>query len=270
MRESLASFLRDHGRVLGILALAAVVVLGILALFLLTKTYAAFKEAQGYGYNTITVEGTGRAEAAPTIAQISFTVQERAATVGAAQEAATARMTAALDSLGDLEIAEEDIRTSGYDVFTQYANPRPCFPGGVCPTDTPEITGYQVSQTVTVKVRNPDQAGPALQALGTAGVQNISGPDFRVDDDSEVMAEARGKAIEDAREKARVLAQQLDVRLGDVVSFSEGGMGYPMPAYEGFGGTAMDMAAQRSVANPPLPQGVNESEVRVMVTYKIK
>jgi hypothetical protein len=264
MRDSLASFLKDYGRML---AIAAAAVLGILALFLLVKTYAAYKEAQGYNYNTITIEGTGRAETPPTIAELSFTVQETASTVAGAQEAATARMTAALDSLQALEIENDDIRTAGYTINPQYAN-QPCYPGMGCPTATPTVTGYQVSQSVTVKVRNPDQAGPALEALGTAGVQNLSGPNFRVDDDSEVMAEARGKAIEDAHEKARELAKQLGVRLGDVVSFNEGGAGYPVP-YEGYGGMGMDMAMDRSAA-VPLPQGVNESEVTVMVTYKIK
>lgn len=268
MNESFTTFLKEHGRMLAI-ALAALI--GVLALFLLAKTFVALKELdEDYNYSTITVTGTGRAETPPTIAEIVFTVQETASTVAAAQEAANAKMTAALDAIHALEVENDDIRTSGYNVYPQYDAPQPCFPGGICNPGSPTVIGYQVSQTVNVKVRNPDNAGPVLEALGTAGVQNISGPDFRVDDDSEVMAEARGEAIKDAHEKARVLASQLDVKLGDVVSFSDSsGGGYPVPFYaDGMGG-GMDMM-ERSAAVPPLPQGQNESEVTVMVTYKIK
>jgi uncharacterized protein YggE len=264
MNDSLSAFLKQHGRMI---AIAIVVVLGVLALFLLMKSFAAMKDlGEDYNYSTITITGKGTAEAPPTIAELVFTVQETAATVAEAQEVATTRTTTALDALYALDIENEDVRTSGYNVNPQYEN-QPCR-DGFCNPGSPTISGYQVSQTVTVKVRNPDNAGPALQALGNAGVQNISGPNFTVDDDSDVMQEARGEAIEDAHKQARVLAEQLGVKLGDVVSFSEGDGGYPSPMSEGYGGAMMDMA--RSVANPPLPQGVNESEVSVMITYKIK
>lgn len=265
MNEKISAILKDNGRML---AIAVTAVLGMLAIFLLVRTIVSLNEIdEDYNYNTITVQGTGRAETPPTIAEIVFTVQETAGTVAAAQTAATTKMNTALDAIQALDIQNDDVRTDGYNVYPQYENPQPCFPGTICQQGNPAIIGYQVSQTVTVKVRNPDQAGPVLEALGSAGVQNINGPNFRVDDDSEVMAEARGEAIEDAHKKARELASQLNVRLGDVVSFSEG-IGYPMPQSFGMGG-GMD-AMERSAAMPPLPQGQNESEVTVMVTYKIK
>jgi hypothetical protein len=267
MNQSLKNFLDTYGRWLGFAAMAVLV---ILALFLLVKTVDAFErmgKSPYMGENVITVTGTGRAETPPTIARIAFTVQETAPTVSAAQETASTRARTALDAIRELGVENDDVQTAAYQTYPQYENQRPCIPGGACPQGSPRITGYQVAQTITVKVRNTDMAGEVLQALGNAGVQNISGPDFAVDDDSEVMQEARGKAIEDAREKARVLASQLGVRLGDVVSFGENGGGNPMPA-NGYGGTMMDSMA-RTEAAPPLPQGQEESVVSVSITYEI-
>lgn len=271
MNESLKNFLGDQRKLLSYALLAVLV---LLALFLLAKTVDAFDrmgKSPYAGPNVITVTGTGKAETPPTIAHVSFTVQETAGTVAEAQDAASKKTTAALDAIHALGIEDKDVQTAGYQTNPQYETPQPCRPGMVCTQGSLKIIGYQVSQTVTVKVRNTALAGDVLAALGTAGVQNISGPDFQVDDDSEVMAEARGKAIEDARNNAEELAKQLHVRLGDVVSFSENG-GYPTPMYESmnkaFGGVAMDMAAPRPAV--PLPQGQNESVVTVSVTYEIK
>ncbi|MEA2701774.1 MAG: uncharacterized protein QOE22_483 [Candidatus Parcubacteria bacterium] len=269
MNETLKKFVNDQGKLLGY---AVVAVLVLLALFLLAKTVDAFDrmgKSPYAGPNVVTVTGTGKAETPPTIAHVVFTVQETAGTVAEAQDAASRKATAALDAIRALGIEDKDVQAAGYQTNPQYETLQPCRPGFPCVQGSPKIVGYQVSQTVTVKIRNTDLAAGVLAALGTAGVQNTTGPDFQVDDDSEVMEEARGKAIEVAREKAHILAKQLHVRLGDVVSFSENGDAMPM--YESmnkaFGGVAMDMAARPAV---PLPQGQNESVVNVSITYEIK
>lgn len=271
MNESLKNFLGDQRKLLSYALLAVLV---LLALFLLAKTVDAFDrmgKSPYAGPNTITVVGTGKAETPPTIANVVFTVQETAGTVAEAQDLASRKTTAALDGIHALGIEDKDIQAAGYQTNPQYENPQPCRPGIYCTQGDLNIIGYQVSQTITVKIRNTDRTAEVLAALGAAGVQNISGPDFQVDDDSEVMNEARAEAIEDARENAKILARQLHVRLGDVVSFSENG-GVPVPMYEtmnkAMGGVAMDMISARPAV--PLPQGQNESTVTVSVTYEIK
>lgn len=267
MNESLKQFMDQYGRWVGFAALAVLV---LLSLFLLVKTVDAFErmgKSPYAGPNTITVTGTGRAETPPTIARVVFTVEETASTVAEAQDKATTRATAALDAIHDLDISEDDIQTTGYYTNPQYETQQPCRPGMVCAQGSPRIVGYQVSQTITVKIRNTDRAGEVLAVLGEAGVQNISGPNFEVDDDSEVMAEAREEAIKDAHKQAKMLAKQLRVRLGDVVTFYEDG-GYPSPMYDGFGKGGVMEASVRSAV--PLPQGQEESVVTVSVTYEIK
>lgn len=250
---------------------AAAAALSVLALFLLVLTFdsmSRFGKGDNPPLNTITVTGEGRATAVPDIARISFTVQETASNVAAAQDAATKRTNDAIAAVGDLGVEDKDVKTTGYNVYPQYENQQPCYPGALCPTGTPAITGYQVSQSIEVTVRDTAKAGDVLQKLGTLGVQNISGPTFTVDDDSSVSDDAREKAIDDAREKAKVLAHQLGVHLGDVVSFSESG-NYPQPMYAK-GGATMDSVMMRESAAPTLPVGQDETTITVSVTYEIR
>lgn len=248
--------------------IAVVAVLVFLALFLLVKTWdAAFGRDINDPYNTITVEGTGKAAMVPDTARITFTVMESAAEVGAAQDAATKRTDDALASLDEMGIEERDVKTLSYNVSPKYEySQQPCYPGMICPTGAPRIVGYDVSQTVEVKVRETEKAGDVLAALGGLGVQNISGPEFVVDDESSVQNEARAEAIEEARAKAKELAGELNVRLGKVVSFSEGPTG-DFYGYGKGGGAMMDAAVNRA---PTLPTGENETEITVMITYEIR
>ena len=253
------------------LRIAATVVLGLLALFLLALTVGAFKNIDRNEYPTtsITIDGVGSVMAVPDIASVSFSVMEEASTVAAAQEAATKRTDAALAALKSADVAEKDITTSSYSVYPQYNN---VVCPNVGPCGAPTIRAYQVSQSVNVKVRDTASIGSVLQGLGDAGVQNIQGPNFTTDDPESLRAEARDKAVADAKEKAQALADSLGVRLGKVVGFWENtDGGYPMPyaraeaMNQSYGGVAMDMAKA-----PSLPVGEGEIEVRVSVTFELK
>ena len=248
---------------------ALIGVLSILSLFLFAKTWATV-EALGRtdisNLPTITVTGTAKASATPNIAQIGFIIEEKGATGEDAQNLATKRTDSALAALKKLAIAEKDIKTTGYQVTPDYET-KACPPGVYCPQTNGKIVGYRVSQSVEVKVRDTAKTGDLLQALTALGVQNISGPNFMVDDQSVVQAEARGKAIVDARAKAQVLASQLGVHLGKVVGFSEnGGVAYPMFA-QGMSKTA---TADSVAPAPSLPTGENETNATVTVTYEIR
>lgn len=253
--------------------IAVIGVLAILALFLLVLT---INGAQNLGRptspltNVITVSGSGKASAVPNIADITFGVTETASTVAEAQTAATAKNNSALDAVKKLGVADKDVKTVSYNVSPHYTYPSPCPPGALCPQyagGNPKVTGYDVSETIEVKVRDTAKAGEVLQALGSLGVQNIYGPNFIVDDSHAVTNEARGKAIADARAQAELLASQLGVHLGQIVNYSEGG-NYPVPMYAsmGKGGTmSADVAAP-----PSLPTGENETNVTVTITYEIR
>jgi uncharacterized protein YggE len=265
--NSMQNFITDKG-----IRIAVLGVFAILALFLLAQTIQA---AQDFGRpanpatDTITVTGNGEATMAPDIANVTFTVQNTAATVAAAQSKTTEQANAAIDYVQKQGIAEKDVRTLSYTINPQYEYPRPCASGELCPAyypSSPKITGYQVSETIQVKVRDLDSVGTLLGGLGDLGVQNVSGPDFALDDPTAGNDAARADAIAKAKAQAATLASQLGVRLGKIVNFSESSGYYPYAYAAKSGGMTMDSAAPA----PNLPTGENTYNSTVSITYEIR
>ena len=219
--------------------------------------------------NIITVNGEGKVSAVPDLATISFTVSEDATTQSAAQDAMAKKVNAALDVLKKQGIADKDVQTSSYSVNPKYNYPEPCAADSVRPciyNSNPTIIGYTASESVTVKVRKTDAVGTVVTALGGAGISNVYGPNFTIEDPNAIQDQARAKAIADARSKADELAKELGVRLVRVVNFTEnGGGGYPMP----YMAAGKSMSADAAPTVPQIPTGENEVTVDVSVTYEI-
>ena len=215
------------------------------------------------------MQGDGQAALAPDVAKISFSVENTSATVGDAQAATTKQANAAIEFVKGQGVAEKDIKTLSYNISPQYSYPNPCQPGMLCPayTGAPKITGYQVSETIQVTLRNLSAVGEHLSGLGILEVQNINGPAFGLDDATAGYDAARADAIDKAQVQAKILAKQLGIRLGKIVNFSESSGGYPSPMYRfGMGGAADTKAA----STPELPVGENTYNASVSITYEIR
>lgn len=252
--------------------LAAVVLLSV---FLAVLTLG---QLQGLRYigagvmpsNTINVSGYGEAFGAPDIATFDFSVSIEKSTVAAAQAEATAKINAITQYLKDGGIDAKDIRTSDYSVNPQYDYmTASCSSNGYCPGGKQVLRGYQVRQTTTVKVRDTAKAGDLLSGVGEKGATEVSGLQFTFDDPNKLQDESRGKAIADAKTKADQLAKQLGVRIVRVVSFSEGGGGYPSPMYAREVSYDMGAAGSKAVA-PEISIGQNKVSSTVSVTYEIR
>lgn len=244
-------------------------VLVILGIFLLVETMGAFKEWRGLDPNskTISVVGEGDVYAAADIATFSFAVSADAKVVSEAQSSVTQKMDAIIASLKDLGVEEKDIKTSNYSVYPKYSYQSAVCTQGYCPPGRQILDGYTVSHDVTIKVRQTADAGKVLAAVGDKGATNISNLSFTTDDPSALQGEARAKAIQDAKEKAKVLAKELGVRLGKVVSFSENTNQGPVPMY-----LAKDMAVGGlgGGSAPTVPVGQNQIVSNVTVIYEIR
>lgn len=247
------------------------IALVVLVVFLGVKTIDAFKDLGGAdpNRNTITVTGEGKAISLPDVATFSFTVSADAKTVSEAQEAVTKKIEAIIKGLAGIGIEEKDIKTTNYSVYPKYSYASmPCSPN-YCPPSRQTQDGYTASHNITVKVRNTNDAGKALGVAGDLGATDLSGINFTADDPDKAYEEARAEAIQDAREKAKVLTKDLGVRLGKVVDFQENTGGYPMPYMMGAmeGGVSRDLAVKSS---PTIPIGENEVVVNVVVIYEIR
>jgi uncharacterized protein YggE len=259
------------------LRLAIIAAVVLLAVFLGVKT---FGEVMGLRYvgaglpptNTINVSGYGEAVAVPDIATFTFSVVSEKSTVAAAQDDVTTKANAITAYLKGAGVEERDIQTSGYSVYPQYDYQQSaCSPNGICPPGRQILRGYEVRQTTTIKVRDTAKAGDLLTGVGGKGATEVSGLNFTFDDPDAVQAEARDEAIQDAKQKAEVLAKSLGVRLVRVVSFNENGSGYPVPYYSR--DTAYGMGGAESAIAPKAPEisvGENKVTSNVSVTYEIR
>lgn len=221
--------------------------------------------------NVITVNGEGKVSAAPDLATVSFTVSEDATTASQAQDAAAKKMNVALALLKEQNIADKDIKTGSYSVYPRYSNPAPCYYTDVyrpCPATESKIIGYTASQTVDVKVRDLDKTGNVLSKLGDAGISNLYGPNFTIENEDELRADARKDAIKKAKHQAEELASQLGVRLVRIVSYNEGGY-YPGPYMKAMDSVAYGMGGEAATA-PSVPAGENEIVSNVTITYEIR
>ena len=263
----------------------------ILTVFVAALAINAFKEnmyiGQGPNPNTISVNGTGEIFAVPDIATFTFSVTDTEKTVSLAESNAAEKTNAIIAALKGMGIDEKDIKTENYSSYPKYDYTRTLCPqmesnqssgsGSVgsaqaiiayppCINGKQVLTGYEVDETISVKVRKTSDAGTVLSKVGDLGATNISGLSFVLDNPDLAQAQARDKAIADAKAKAEVLANSLGVRLGKITSFSESG-GYPIYY-------AMDSMAKGAVMNTPatpdLPTGQNKITSNVSITYEIQ
>lgn len=256
----------------------ALIFLVILSLFFAVKLLAEFKSYGMMGSseaNTITLSGHGEVSAVPDIANVYFTIRKEAKTVKEAQDAVALIEKPALDFLKSNGVAEKDIQASNASFYPKYEYMydtkimAPCTEYGCPPRPGKSvISGYESSESITVKVRNTDDVGKIMQGLGELGVSDLSGPNFSIDDEDALQAQARKEAIDDARVKAKVLAEDLGVRLGRIANFSESG-NYPMPYYAK--DAMMESSAGNTASAPAvIPAGENTISSDVTITYEIR
>ena len=249
-------------------------IIGIMAIIALgAYTYHTIKVSQ-YMYSgptSITVTGVGEVVATPDIATFSFNVNEKADDAVTAQNQAKQTMDAIVAYLKNAGIEERDIKTEYYNLNPRYEYPEVvCTAFGCPPQGEPTLIGYEVTQSVSVKVRDTAKAGELLSGVGAQGAKNVSSLSFTIDDTKALEAEARTMAIEDAKQKAEELAENLNARLVRINGYWEeqnGGYPPPMPYY-GKGGADMAMSESLQAAN--LPTGENKITTRVNISYEIR
>jgi uncharacterized protein YggE len=208
------------------------------------------------GEHTISVIGSGRVLLRPDIADLRLGVTTTAKTVNEARAANATSMTAVISALKGLGIADRDVQTTTlslgpvYDYSTN-ANP-------------PRLTGYTLTNSVAVTIRDLEVAGDVIDGTMAAGATTLDSITFRVADQTDAEKEAREAAMTEARAKAQTLAAAAGVSIDGVASISETVAPIPYPVYYG----AADAAVLRDAATP-VEAGTNEVSVTIAVVYVI-
>lgn len=245
-----------------LISVAIFIVALFLVVFLGVKTRNAWLEYDYIGKSgrdTINIEGQGKVTAVPDIAQVQLGVVTDGAVVKDIQAKNTEKMNAIIKAIKDLGVDTKDIQTDNYNL-----NPRYDWTDG-----QQKLIGYTVSQNVTVKVRNMDKVGDIVSKGGELGSNQIGGVQFVIDDPMMLQAQARDKAIEDAKQKADVLAKKLGLNIARVVSFSEYSSGSPVPRPYLMMEKAMDSSGVEAVA-PTIEPGTQDIVTNVTVTFEVR
>ncbi len=250
-------------------------VVGIMAICALAAyTYYTIKQTKYMyaGPTTVSVTGVGEVFAKPDIATFTFSVEAKETDASATQNKAAETMNAVLAYLKEVGVDEKDVKTEYYNLTPRYEYPETICTQWGCPpqNDEPKLIGYQVSQSVSVKVRDTAKSGEIISGVGGKGATNVSSLSFTIDDEEALKAEARKLAIEDAEKQADELASNLKVEIVRMNGYWEE---QSSPSYFGMGGGmeyARDMAMSVEKATPELPTGENTITVRVNVSYEIE
>lgn len=206
--------------------------------------------------NGITIEGTGEVEGKPDTLSITFAVSVLRDTVDTAVADNAAVATSMLQALIEQGVSEEDVQTRNYSVQPSFT-----YPEGQAVAN-----GYQVTNSVTVQLRDLEGSGTAIDAVTAAGgdAVQVQGVAFSLEDDSAVVTAARDQAFADARGKAEQFAALSGRPLGQVESVSEVTTSSPDRLY----GESYDQASGGSASTPINPGEVITS-VRITVRYTL-
>jgi uncharacterized protein YggE len=203
----------------------------------------------------VQVTGTGSASGDPDVVVLSMGVVAQEKNLEEAHAAAAFAMQQVLDSLKISGVAENDIQTTQFSIrpVYNYVNSQRI------------LQGYEVSNIVSVKVRDMDKTSPVIDNAVTAGGKwiQVNSISFTIDDPEELQTQAREEAMKDARAKAQTLAALGGVTLGAPVSISETAGSGPIYRY------GMDSVVSEDVATPIEP-GEVEITVTVTVVYNIE
>jgi hypothetical protein len=203
---------------------------------------------------TIAMGGHGEVKAAPDQAQVNAGVTTNAATAAQALAANTTRMTGVFAALKKAGIAEKNVQTINFAVSPQYTNG--------AGNERPRLTGYQVSNDVSVRLDDVGTLGTTLDALVTGGANQMNGISFSIRDTAAMLQKAREAAIADAKERAETYARAAGVTLGPIQSIGEGGSSGPVPMFK----------PMRMMAAAPVPVAAGEESVTadVSVVWEIR
>ena len=242
--------------------------IGIAAIAIAALIYSFAYQKSVDPYTSFSVSGEGRVTAIPDIAEIAATVLTEGGTdLAALQKKNSDKGNAVIALVKESGVDAKDIKTQNYTIEPRYQY-TPCSYENGRPCPPPNIVGYRIRQTISVKVRDFNTVGEILKGVVDRGANTVSGPSFTIDDPKETEAKAREEAMADARAKGEAVAKAAGFKLGKILFISEGAGPVPYTPYSyGIGGDRMKTF---EAAPPAVEPGSQEVIVSVSIQYEIK
>lgn len=252
-----SSFVKGYGIVKILLIILVVIVFGKLA-------FCGNCYKNDVQKDTITVSGKGEINVKPDIATVSFSITEENMDVAKASDAVNTKIAKVVENLKANGIDEKDIKTTDYSIYPRYDYVKSDI--YISYASKQVLAGYDVTQSIQVKIRDLEKAGKIITDLGTLKVTNMSGLTFTNDKYDDLVKQARDEAIKQARDEAKKLAKSLDVRLVKIVGYSEGNNNYAM--YDSR--MSAGISSAKVMTEAVIPTGENKITSNVSITYEIR
>jgi uncharacterized protein YggE len=207
---------------------------------------------------TVRVTGTGRVAGPPDVVVLSIGVSVERDSVKQARTEAAEAMAGVIESLKGNGLLDPDIQTQHFSIHQRFDYSK----------GKREFRGYNVTNTVSAKIRDLDTVGNVIDDAAEAGgdLVEINSIQFTIDDTTTLKMQARVAAMQDAQAKAQTLATEGGVTLGKPISISESGDFYaPRPI-----GFDLAFAEEAAAVDTPIQSGQLRITVTVNVTYEIE
>jgi len=264
-------FLKDHcsknKNIFILLVSVLIVFIFVLSVSGIVGVFNKIKEGKYIGQevqtkNTITVSDTGEIYTKPDLGITVFSVKTEKKTVAQAMTENTEKMNEIIGAMKDLGVEEKDLKTTAFNIYPRYDYiENISFVQG-----TRVLVGYEITQSLQVKIRDLEKIGEVVQDATDAGANQVGNLSFTVDKKDEFKEQAREEAINKAKAKAKELASQLGVDLVRIIGFNEPGQAsmyydtYASKEVMGIGGGG---------EVPQIETGENKISVSVSITYEI-
>lgn len=222
-----------------------------------TQTLAA-------GHTLLTINAEGSTTAEPDMAIYTAGVTTQGNTASAALAENSSKMAQVIAALKRAGIADKDIQTSNLNLNPVYAPPKR-LPDGSVEDQGQVIIGYQVNNQVSVKQRKLADYGKVIDALVSAGANQVNGPSFMLSKPDGAMDQARTEAMRTARQRAELYASAAGLKVAGILAISESGGFRPQPmAFD-----KLMVSAARAAPAPPVMGGELETNVTVTVQFDL-
>jgi len=172
--------------------------------------------------SSISVAARGEVKVTPDRATIQVSVQTKAPTAAAAATENARKQQAVIDALRSLGLGDKDISTTGYNVSPEQRYE---------PNREPVITGYSVTNTLVVDIKNVAMVGKVIDAALGKGANMINSLLFYSSASEAARRQAIDIAVRKARLDAEAAAKAAGGALGDLLEITIGAVYTPQPRY---------------------------------------
>ncbi len=204
------------------------------------------------------VSAEGRTTRVPDVATIRAGVVTQGQTAAAALSENATRMTRVLAALKQAGVAQRDIRTASVALNPQYR---------YAENQPPAVTGYQASNSVSIRFRDVAKSGAILDALVAQGANQIDGPTLSLDQPDAALDEARANAVKIARTRAELYARAAGLSVARILTISENGANDGSNPQPPMFAMARGMKVSEST---PIAAGETQVSVTVSVRFLLK